>query len=533
MRQQLLSADDSDPDRQTWRVEEIASGRLFALKCLQPHAIENRDLSDEFVRAFDVSSELQSRHICKIVDYGVDAELGPWIVSDYYPRVNLSAYLSDHRDSSLTRRRQIIMQILNGACDIHQRKWVHRNLKPGNIFVNQSISQNPQAPDVFISDFGLSRRVNELQSGALGRYGDLHWLAPEQYKSGVLIDPRVDVWALGLLAYYVLSGKRYAIPVKSAVYQDARSGVLSTQTTLPAASALLRSQGVPLTLPSGFDEWFSKCVSIDPDRRFANADELREAFVNHLLWPPPSSGTSSRQVAAASTMRPALSLAPPGRFTMGSGRSVRLSQSVAVAVTPITRSQYYQVSGLQPGEHKFSSDAPVTAVCWRDALIYCNKLSFYENLEPVYDLSKPVPLWRTDLKNPGYRLLTDAEWEYVALAGDSKSPAAITPATCWCSENAENRVHSVGQKASNAWGIFDMLGNVWEWVWDHYVKTFPMNEAVDPVTPASTSSLKNRVIRGGCYSDSVSELSYSLRQERIETNQSRRIGFRVCRTIRQ
>ena len=144
-----------------------------------------------------------------------------------------------------------------------------------------------------------------------------------------------------------------------------------------------------------------------------------------------------------------------------------------------------QVAGQSTGQH------PVENVSWLDAVKFCNKLSEMEGRKPFYEINEGtvrVPDW----KAPGYRLPTEAEWEY-ACGGD---PADLNE-HAWFEGNSGSVTHPVGTKLTNQFGLHDMHGNVLEWCWDAYDKDYyKQSPRDDPPGPSQTS---DRVIRGGSW----------------------------------
>ncbi len=185
----------------------------------------------------------------------------------------------------------------------------------------------------------------------------------------------------------------------------------------------------------------------------------------------------------------------PGTFNMGSPlqegvdpyewpqHTVTLTRPFEVSSTEITWAQYTRLMGANPSYYYDECPGcevshPVESVDWIDAVTFCNELSADEGLTPAYDIVGNDATW--DQSADGYRLLTEAEWEYTCRAGTQSDLAngslTYTASSCdyderltligWYCNNSGFRPQPVGQLDSNPWGFYDMHGNVWEWVWD-------------------------------------------------------------------
>jgi formylglycine-generating enzyme required for sulfatase activity len=184
------------------------------------------------------------------------------------------------------------------------------------------------------------------------------------------------------------------------------------------------------------------------------------------------------------------------------------------------RNPYYQ----QGDNH------PVVLVSWFDAIEYCNWLSAQEGLTPVYTINGTNVTWNRDAN--GYRLPTEAEWEYACRAGNTN--AYNTGAQIRQDQanfnNIIRRTMRVGSYRPNRFGLNDMHGNVWEWVWDWY-GDYPEGAQTDPVGPSMDQGLEwaTRVLRGGGWWNGVAAVRSA---SRLNTNPSTRLshyGFRVAR----
>jgi formylglycine-generating enzyme required for sulfatase activity len=133
-----------------------------------------------------------------------------------------------------------------------------------------------------------------------------------------------------------------------------------------------------------------------------------------------------------------------------------------------------------------------------------------------------------DKKANGYRLPTEAEWEYACRAGTTtayKNGENISDSIGWYRDNSSNKTTIVGQKSANAWGLYDMHGNVWEWCWD-WLGSYGSRAYTDPTGDTSSSS---RIIRGGSWSDTAGYLRSAYRHGNNPYYGASLIGFRVAR----
>jgi len=225
-----------------------------------------------------------------------------------------------------------------------------------------------------------------------------------------------------------------------------------------------------------------------------------------------------------------------GTFTMGSpaNEEGRDSDEVQHQVTvgsftmgkyEVTQREYQEVMGTNPSSFK-GDNLPVEMVTWFDAVEYCNKRSQREGLTPAYTINGTNVTWNRNAN--GYRLPTEAEWEYACRAGTTtayNTGASINDNTGWYSDNSGATTHPVGQKPANAWGLYDMHGNVWEWCWDWY-DDYPSGAQTDPVGASSGSY---RVLRGGCWFIPAQYARSAWRSGNLPNDRGDNLGFRVLR----
>ncbi len=214
----------------------------------------------------------------------------------------------------------------------------------------------------------------------------------------------------------------------------------------------------------------------------------------------------------------------------------------------ITQASYETVMGSNPASGSgVGSNYPVYSVSWFNAIEYCNKRSIGESLTPCYSYSTygSNPLswptgWNTDVNNNtnvscswtvnGYRLPTEAEWQFAARGGNSThnytySGSNTIDGVAWYGINSGDVTHIVGTKTANELGLFDMTGNVWEWTWDIY-GTYSNS---DQNNPHGAVSGLFRIHRGGSWNNSASDCTVSGRFSGYATVDNVDLGFRVCK----
>lgn len=254
----------------------------------------------------------------------------------------------------------------------------------------------------------------------------------------------------------------------------------------------------------------------------------------------------------------------PGSFTMGSPPDeptrdenerrveVTITRPFYLKETPVTQGEWLSLMGNNPSSFSgCGAECPVERVNWWDAVAYCNALSRAEGLEECYTLTacSGTP-GETDfscggvafagLSCHGYRLPTEAEWEYAYRAEtttayysgplqetDCETLDANLDTIGWYCGNSADQPHPVALKEPNAWGLYDMAGNVWEWTGDWY-GPYPEGPVADPEGPSSATS---RVFRGGSFYDFPGLCRAAARNARAPGGHFFTVGFRPARTL--
>ncbi|MBY0085580.1 SUMF1/EgtB/PvdO family nonheme iron enzyme [Brevibacillus brevis] len=186
-----------------------------------------------------------------------------------------------------------------------------------------------------------------------------------------------------------------------------------------------------------------------------------------------------------------------------------------LAPVPVTNALYFSLvqKAAGPSDHP---EAPVVNVSWNDAISFCNLLSQQAGLTECYSISEDGECVGWNEEADGYRLPTEAEWQYACKAGTGGYRYGELDEIAWYQENAQDTAHAVGQKLPNAWGLYDMLGNVWEWCWDLYdVNVYG----------------SYRIFRGGSWAEEARGCGATCRRRSHPTFRIDDLGFRLARGV--
>jgi formylglycine-generating enzyme len=219
--------------------------------------------------------------------------------------------------------------------------------------------------------------------------------------------------------------------------------------------------------------------------------------------------------------------------------------SFAIGKYEVTQKEWKEIMGTNPCYFKGDDQLPVEEVNWYDCIEFCNKKSLRDGLKPVYifDKTKKDPentypedlvqwLIEIDPTANGYRLPTEAEWEYAARGGKKSkgykfSGSNQVAEVAWCTENSGNQTHPVGTKRPNELGLHDMSGNVWEWCWD-WADRYPGNQDQNDYY-----GKRGRILRGGSYGGFQEDDDRpSTRNADDADSWEAFFGFRLCRSTR-
>jgi serine/threonine protein kinase len=299
-----------------------STDRQRALKIMHPELIANRELRSRFRQEAQISGKIASRHVVEVLVAGIDRvpqgssmiEV-PWLVMELLKGRDLASLLAQRGALPAREVRHILTELCDALGAAHRVGVVHRDIKPANIFLAEQ--GGAAVPIVKVLDFGISKLLSASLTTHPQMLGTPEWMAPEQTQSGAAIVPATDVWAIGLLAFRLLSGLPYW---RSLTQPKISLRELLLETLAGAersASERARELGFSGPLPTGFDTWFARCVHRVPGLRYADADEAVSALTDWEIPSPDASNT-----AAASRHSPAV--LHPGNLLGGKYRVLSL-----------------------------------------------------------------------------------------------------------------------------------------------------------------------------------------------------------------
>ncbi|MEZ4393234.1 MAG: AgmX/PglI C-terminal domain-containing protein [Polyangiales bacterium] len=263
--------------------EQLSTGHHRALKLMHPQLVSDVRSRERFLLEARLGSQIGSVHVVEVTAAGVDEDSGtPWLAMELLEGTDLSQALAARGPLDPPTVRDLFDQLGDALGRAHAQGIVHRDLKPENLFVASSRLKG--VPFVLkVLDFGIAKIVAEHQTAATvtSALGSPLWMAPEQANRGARVRPATDVWALGLIAFNLLTGKPYWVSAnvpEEGFNLQALLVEIMVQALAPA-SARAAEIGAGGALPPGFDAWFARCVNRDPDQRFADGGQATAALL--------------------------------------------------------------------------------------------------------------------------------------------------------------------------------------------------------------------------------------------------------------
>ena len=261
---------------------QSSTDALRALKVMRNRYRRDAEFVRRFTQEAKIGARIKSRHVIEVIAAGVDDTLEmPWLAMEYLEGETLDVMLDRFGTPAAVDASVVLEQLFHAMACAHDAQVVHRDLKPENVLIARA--ESPGIPFTLkVLDFGIARFLGAGEARVTSSLRTLLWGAPEQAIPGSPLGPEADVWALGLLVFWLLTGDSYwhAERDLSAIVQEIVAD--------PLRPAALRAReiGAQHELPHAFDAWFARCVSRAPQHRFRHAREAwHELSAIQLPWP--------------------------------------------------------------------------------------------------------------------------------------------------------------------------------------------------------------------------------------------------------
>jgi len=525
--------------------DHFVGGKQVVIKSLR--AADMARKAEEVFHELTVLGELRNPRILVPYECGF-ADAGrrrPYLKMDYFPGQTLQAFVRDRRKFPAEAWRKVALAMARTMHAAHEKKVLHRDLKPDNVLV---LIQGTKL-EFKIIDFGLALPLAPLErsirhgttESLIGStaVGTLKYAPPEQRgeRTDVRPGPYSDIYSFGKLSCYALFGtteprRRHWRELEDDALADLLEDCLEEE---------------PEERPQSFADVAARLLEV-PSRSAPppRKKSPRTAVPASEPAPPPVAespaaaridGTRPGEEWSDNSLNMPFRWCPPGKFLMGSpvneeGRDddedqvqVTLTRGFWLGKYTVTQAEWQQVMGSKPWKRKewVKEDprCPATYVSWEDAMEFCRKLTERER-----QAGRLPEGWE-------YTLPSEAQWEYACRAGTTTAyhfgdDASLLRDYAWFDDNAydigEKYAHEVGQKKPNARGLHDMHGNVWEWCQDVYQEKLP--GGTNPVVDDGGSG---RVDRGGSWLSHPGHCRSAARLSGSPENRRSYLGFRLAR----
>jgi eukaryotic-like serine/threonine-protein kinase len=554
-----------------FRAHDPAMARDVALKVLRLDPGLEPAQMDEIGRRFEREAQaagaLNHPNIVASYERG---EIGghKFIVMEFVEGSALHKAMSEGPRPSVQASLGILRQIAAGLDYAHSRGVIHRDIKPANVLLPK------EGNGAKIADFGIAKATLggsiTMSSSVLG---SPHYMSPEQIE-GRQVTGRADQWSLAVTAYELLAGRKpFDSDSVAALFQQ----ILATQPRDPSE--------FDTRIPSAARRVFERALNKSPGERFESCTAFVEALAAAAAAPEPSNSGATR--LAPPRTRPRLALWAALAFAAGlaacAGLAFLLPNLPGTLAKRVLHAQAAQAKGvpatdpslkmgqtrvnrrdnltyvwIAPGAYRMGC-SEVDSACRDDETPHQVTLTrgFWIGQSEVtakafrhYTLAAGTAMPKSPDDNPGWkdesmpisnvswsaagaycgwaggRLPTEAEWEFAARGGSEQLRYGAIEQTAWYKGNSSGHTQAVKTLAPNPYGLYDMLGNVWEWTADFYGRDFyGIGPASDPQGPQTG---EYRVARGGSWMREPSDIRVSLRYPTAPDNPDQGSGMRCA-----
>ena len=506
-----------------------------AVKVLPPHIAESDpEFVHRFVREARLAARIRHPNIVSVLDVDQEQETGQYYIVQEYVAGGSLKDLLDEGPMETDRATEIVLGVAEALNAAAKYDIIHRDIKPDNIMLTTDGTAK-------LADLGLAKSTTDdagmtMTSAVMGTPA---YMAPEQVESTSSVDARADIYSLGATFYHMVTGKRpFSGPTPASIMlkhlQEPLSAVRDVKADVPEPVAAI----------------IEKMLAKNPAERFQTAAELVTALKSVGEGQTPAFVTAAHAEKTAKRRQfilagcaaagllliagitavvlhrkgvlslPGVVSGPPGYDLWGDkgqdeigywgenehgmkfrwiapgelkieDRVLAVTNGYWIQTTEVTQGQWEALGATNPSKFKSGPDYPVEQVSWNDCMDFARKLGEI------------------------YRLPTNDEWEYACRAGSKTAYCMGDSETflgeyAWYNANSGGKTHPAAKKKPNAWGLYDMHGNVWEWVYD-----------ADP---------KGRVRRGGSWHSHAGNCRSANRHDYHPGYRGLNFGFRVVVT---
>jgi eukaryotic-like serine/threonine-protein kinase len=347
-----------------WVADHLALRTQVVVKFMAAELAASADAIERFGREAAAAAQVKSPHVVQMLDHGVTPDGVPFIAMELLEGRDLSKHLIERGRLSLAETADIVGQVAKALGRAHERGIVHRDIKPENIFLCDI-----GGTELFVKilDFGIAKSsdANALSGGTRtgAMVGTPYYMSPEQLMGSRLLDPRTDLWALGVVVYQCVLGQR---PFDAETFGALAIMIHSGELPQPSL--------VDPSLPRAFDDWFARVCARNPDARFTTAREFADsllAVARSGAWGPPVSASlpqTTQRFSRSDSNRPSThagmglpSSPPPPQPSKASVLGLSVAAG-AFVVAMVTGGMWLARRATAPATPPAASSAPATAL---------------------------------------------------------------------------------------------------------------------------------------------------------------------------